>query len=191
MRLTPIEKPTTLLSKIAYRSSKRRLGKVITPLKVVYARVPKSLKSAYAISKFTESGFSLDPELRFLIQTHVASINDCAFCVDIAKAVATHQGIGLDKCLALSEYDTSPLFTERERAALAYAEEATRRKRVADDTFARLQEHFNDCEIVEITLLNAIENYYNLVNLPLEIESDGLCAIAAPDRAGKPAAAGR
>ncbi len=191
MRLTPIEKPTTLLSKIAYRSSKRRLGKVITPLKVVYARVPKSLRAAYAMSKLTESGFSLDPELRFLIQTHVASINDCAFCVDIAKAVATHQGIGLDKCLALSEYGTSPLFTDRERAALAYAEEATRQKRVADATFARLQDHFNDREIVEITLLNAIENYYNLINLPLEIESDGLCAIIAPGRVAKPVAVGK
>lgn len=191
MRLTPIEKPATLLSKIAYRSSKRRLGKVITPLKVVYARVPKSLKSAYAISKFTESGFSLDAELRFLIQTHVASINDCAFCVDIAKAIATHQGIGLDKCLALPEYAASPLFTERERAALAYAEEATRNKRVGDPTFARLQEHFNDREIVEITLLNAIENYYNLINLPLEIESDGLCAIVAPGRPAKHVAVGK
>jgi len=164
---------------------------VITPLKVVFARVPKSLKAGYAISKLVESGFSLDPELRFLVQTHVASINDCAFCVDIAKAVATHQGIDLDKCLALPEYATSPLFTERERAALAYAEEATRNKRVADATFTRLREHFNDREIVEITLLNAIENYYNLINLPLEIESDGLCALVRPGRVTKPAAVGK
>ena len=80
---------------------------------------------------------------------------------------------------------------QRERAALAYAEEATRQKRVADETFARLQEHFNNREIVEITLLNAIENYYNLINLPLEIESDGLCAIIAPGRAAKPVAVGK
>jgi len=49
---------------------------------------------------------------------------------------------------------------------------------VSDATFAELQRHFNEREIVEITWLNALENYYNLINLPLGIESDGLCAIA-------------
>ena len=67
---------------------------------------------------------------------------------------------------------------ERERAALAYTEEATRHKRVSDATFETLRNHFNEREIVEITWVNALENYYNLINLPLEIESDGLCAIA-------------
>ncbi len=38
--------------------------------------------------------------------------------------------------------------------------------------------HFSEREIVEITWVNALENYYNLLNLPLEIESDGFCAIA-------------
>jgi len=40
-----------------------------------------------------------------------------------------------------------------------------------------LRRHFNEREIVEITWLNALENYYNLINLPLEIESDGFCDI--------------
>lgn len=183
MRLDPVESPPTLLGKLAYAMSKRRLGKVITPLKVVYARVPKSMKVGYVISKFTETGFKLHPELRLLIQAHVARINDCAFCVDIGEAIATRGGISIEKHGALEEYRSSPVFTARERAALAYAEEATRNKRVSDETFAVLREHFDDREIVEITLLNAIENYYNLINLPLEIESDGLCAIALPHAA--------
>jgi len=180
MRLQPVERPSTLMGKLAYAMCKRRLGKVITPLKVVYARVPKSMKVGYAISKFTEVGFMLHPELRLLIQAHVARLNDCAFCVDIGEAIAARGGISIAIHGALDDYRTSPEFTARERAALAYAEEATLNKRVSDETFAVLREHFNDREIVEITLLNAIENYYNLINLPLEIESDGLCAIAAP-----------
>lgn len=180
MRLTPVEQPPTLMGKLAYVMSKRRLGKVISPLKVVFARVPKSLKVGYALSKLTETGFKLDPELRFLVQAHVARINDCAFCIDIGEAIATQAGIGIEKHRALDDYRTSPVFTARERVALAYAEEAIRNKRVSDETFVVLREHFNDREIVEITLLNAIENYYNLINLPLEIESDGLCAIAMP-----------
>jgi alkylhydroperoxidase family enzyme len=84
----------------------------------------------------------------------------------------------MQKLNSLSEYRTSPLFSGRERAALAYVEEATRNKRVSDATFEELRKHFNEREIVEITWLNAVENYYNLINIPLEIESDGFCAIA-------------
>ena len=116
--------------------------------------------------------------MRFLVGTLVSRINGCGFCVDIARAVAIREHVGMEKFNALSEYGISPLFTDRERAALAYVEEATRHKRVCDATFETLRKHFQEWEIVEITWLNAVHNYYNLINLPLEIESDGLCAIA-------------
>ena len=57
-------------------------------------------------------------------------------------------------------------------------EEATRLKRVSDATFKELRRHFDEDAIAQITWLGALENYFNLINLPLEIESDGLCAIA-------------
>ena len=57
-------------------------------------------------------------------------------------------------------------------------EETTRHKRVSDATFEALRKHCSEREIVEITWLNAFENYYNLINLPLEIESDGFCALS-------------
>ncbi|HLN12485.1 MAG TPA: carboxymuconolactone decarboxylase family protein, partial [bacterium] len=91
--------------------------------------------------------------------------------------------LGIEKFDALPDYRTSPLFSARERAALAYAEEATRHKRVSDATFEELRRHCSESEIVEITWVNAVENYYNLINLPLEIGSDGLCAIAQARRA--------
>ncbi len=139
MRLEPIEKPKGLMMRIAYWMTRRQLGKVMTPMKVIYPRMP---------------------------------------CVDIARAMAIRERLGMEKFNALAEYRTSPLFSDRERAALAYAEEATRQKRVSDATFEELRKHFNEREIVEITWLNALENYYNLINIPLEIESDGFCAIA-------------
>jgi alkylhydroperoxidase family enzyme len=49
---------------------------------------------------------------------------------------------------------------------------------VSDATFAELQRHFDEREIAELTLANAIENFYNLLNLPLEVEADGLEALA-------------
>ncbi|MEO6026669.1 MAG: carboxymuconolactone decarboxylase family protein [Candidatus Binatia bacterium] len=178
MRLAPIETPPDLIGKIAYWMTKRRLGKVITPMKVIYARLPALFRHAYQQIQIVERKISLDPEISILVRTWPAMINECTFCVDIAKAAALYKHVTLDKIEALPSYRTSPLFSARERAALAYVEEATRNKHVADATFAELQRHFDDREIIEITWLNALENYYNLLNLPLGIEADGLCAIA-------------
>jgi len=177
-RITPIEQPTNLFTRLMYWVMKRRLGKVMTPAKVVYARMPKSFVVAYAEVWLMEGGLKLDPALTHLTRTWVAMINGCSFCVDIGKAVAVQHHMTLDKFDALPEYRTSALFSERERAALDYVDEATRNKRVSDATFEVLRRHFDDREIVELTWLNALENYYNLINLPLGIGSDGLCAIA-------------
>jgi len=178
MRLEPIEKPTGLLMRIAYWMTRRQLGKVITPMKVMYPRMPGVLKLSYEIQKFEMKGLRLEPELHFMVGILAAQINGCSFCVDIGRAVAIRRHLGMEKFNALSEYRTSPLFSDRERAALAYAEEATRQKRVSDATFEALRTHFSEWEIMEITWVNAVENYFNLITLPLEIESDGLCAIA-------------
>jgi AhpD family alkylhydroperoxidase len=128
--------------------------------------------------------------LKLLLQSHVATLNGCSFCVDIGRAMATYQGLTLEKLDAVGSFRTSPLFTAAERAALAYVEEATQHKHVADETFAALREHFTDEQIVAITWLNAVENYFNLLNAPLGIESDGLCAIAER-RTGRPATSER
>lgn len=178
MRLEPIEKPKGLMMRIAYWMTRRQLGKVITPMKVMFPRMPKVVRLSYEIQKFEMKGIRLDQELHFMVGILAAQINGCGFCVDIGRAIAIRKHLGMEKFNALSEYRTSPLFSARERAALAYAEEATRNKRVSDATFEALRKHFSEWEIMEITWVNAVENYFNLINLPLEIESDGLCAIA-------------
>ena len=178
MRLQPIEKPQGMMMRIAFWMARRQLGKVITPMKVLYTRVPGLLKPSYEVQKFQMKGIQLDPALKFMVTNLTAQINGCSFCVDIGQAVAIRSHLNMEKFKALADFRTSPLFSERERAALAYVEEATRNKRVSDATFEELRKYFNEREIVEITWLNAVENYYNLINLPLEIESDGLCALA-------------
>jgi alkylhydroperoxidase family enzyme len=178
MRLKPIEKPKGLMMRIAYWMTRRQFGKVMTPMKVVMARMPGSERLAYAITKFELKGIQLEHGLHFMIGTLASQINGCGFCMDLGRAMAIREHLGMEKFNALSEYRTSPLFSDRERAALAYVEEATRNKRVSDATFEELRKHFSEREIVEITWVNALENYYNLINLPLEIDSDGYCAIA-------------
>lgn len=178
MRLEPIEKPKGLMMRFAHWRTRRQFGKVMTPIKVVLARMPGSLKFSNEIAKFELNRISLEPELHYMVGMLASQINGCSFCMDLAQAMAIREHVGMEKFNALSEYLTSPLFSGRERAALTYVEEITRQKRVSDATFEVLRRHFSEREVVEITWVNAIENYYNLINIPLEIGSDGFCAIA-------------
>ncbi len=176
-RLAPIERPKGFMMRLAYWGMRRQFGKVMTPVKVMSARVPESLKPSAAIVKFSMKGLRLDPALVLLIGDLASQINGCTFCLDLGRAMALRSNLDMGKFDALMDYKTNALFTERERAALAYAEEATRNKRVADATFENLRKHCTEREIVEITWANAIENFYNLTNLPLGIGSDGFCLL--------------
>ena len=178
MRLTAIEKPRNPFLRLMYWLTKRQFGRAITPFKVIFARMPRAIAAQLGIYFGLLGKSGIEPGLQLLLQTHVATINGCSFCVDIGRAMGTYQGLTFEKVDAVADFRTSALFTPRERAALAYVEEATRTKRVTDETFAAMRAHFSDEQIVAITWLNAVENYFNLLNGPLGIESDGLCTIA-------------
>lgn len=176
MRLEAIENPSNPLMKIAYWFSKRQFGKVLTPLKVIYARKFPLLQFAMKIAKFEEKQNSLAPDLRLLIKIAAATENGCTFCQDIALAQAVKGKIGTEKFIAVLSGDVSKqsVFSEKERAALAVIREYSERRKVSDAAFAELKKYFSDTEIIEILALNAFEQFYNAMTIPLEIESDGL-----------------
>ncbi|MFQ5547662.1 MAG: carboxymuconolactone decarboxylase family protein [Woeseia sp.] len=183
MRLDPIENPGNIMSRIAYWISRRRFGKVITPLKVVYARSPGLMWVSQQIEKTMGGRLSLDTTLVTLIKAHLSMLNGCGFCEDIALAMAVQKRLGLDKFRHLDRFRESGAFTEREKAALSYVEEANSGE-VRDSTFDNLRRHFDEREIVEITWVQAAEAYYNALSIPLEIGSDGLQSLAANSAAG-------
>jgi AhpD family alkylhydroperoxidase len=143
----------------------------------VAAAAPEAYKAFIAAETAIRKG-PLDATVRELVKIRASQMNGCLLCIDMHTTEALEKGETAQRIFNLDAWRESKLFTEAERAALAYVEEATRHKHVSDATFAELRRHFDEREIVEITWLNALENYYNLLNLPLEIESDGLCAIA-------------
>ena len=174
-RLTPIERPRTLLERLAFWQSKRQFGAVIGPLKVIYTRKPRLAFLAQSVERAADS-LSISSELRLLITANAARLNGCAFCHDLKLADGLQRGMGRERFAALADFEGSPLFSEPERAALAYCTEAVENARVSDEAFSRLRAHFDETEIVEITWANAAEVYFNLQTGPLGIESDGLAA---------------
>jgi alkylhydroperoxidase family enzyme len=163
--------------RLVYKAATKAYGTVPTSLKVLVPRAPKSLGLFAKVGGFRRK-LRLDKDIQFLVQMFVSGINGCEFCLDFGRMMIAKEGIPMDKFHALPGYRTDPVFSDRERAALVYAEEVTRAKHVADGTFAELQEHFRDWEIVELTILIAIQNFENGINVPLQIGSDGLCEIA-------------
>jgi AhpD family alkylhydroperoxidase len=173
MKLTPIERPQTLFLKLAYYLSKRRFGKVIMPLKVLYARVPALLMLSAKLESI-EKKLSLPKETRILIKNFVAQLNNCEFCSDLSKYEALKNTVEGKKIFELMNYKDSATFNEQEKALFAYLEEVTVMKSCSDATFLQLKKYFSEKEIVEITWLCAKEHYYNLMAKPVGIASDEL-----------------
>ena len=176
MRLSLIERPHNPWMRLAFHLSKRQFGKVLTALKVIYARKPRLLLIAQLIARTQEKGISLESQLRLLVQMKVSQLNGCPFCEDLAFAQAVQKRLGPERFRYLDAFRTSDAFSKRERTALALAEEATRFRRVSEETWAAVRENFSETEIVELVWLNAVENYFNLQAAVLGIESDQLAA---------------
>ncbi len=87
-------------------------------------------------------------------------------------------GASPDKLREIERAAESPLFDERERAALAYAEAMTvTGQKVTDELFAAVRSRFSEAEIVELTAAVALENFRSKFNTALGIEAQGFCVL--------------
>ena len=161
--------------KLAYYFTRRRFGKVPSPIGIHAARLPPAFGMFYGKVAQLDNKLQLPRETIFLIREQVARLNICLFCVDIGRFFATESSISVDKVDALDRYRDSPLFSDAERAALDYVTEITRDKKVQPNTFARISRFYSERVICEIVWLVASEHLYNLTNLGLNIHSDMLC----------------
>jgi alkylhydroperoxidase family enzyme len=180
--LPPIEKPKGLMMKLAYYFTRRRFGKVLTPLKVHSARLPISFGQFYAKVGQLDKKLQLPREAVLLIREQVARANVCLFCIDIGRAFTIQASMNQAKFDALEHYRTSPLFNDAERAALDYATELTKTKQVNADTFSHLRRYYSERQICEIVWLVASEHLYNMTNIGLNIHSDMLCDLSKKNR---------
>jgi len=86
--------------------------------------------------------------------------------------VGSRLGVSTEKIEALHDYATSPLFSDAERVALEYADAMTETRRdVGDELFARVQRHYDDDTIAELTMIIAWENSPSRFNRAFRIPS--------------------
>ena len=102
---------------------------------------------------------TVDERIKNLVELKGAQMIGCEFCVDLGSQICRNSGFSDDELLALPHYRQSDLLTEREKLALDYAVAVMRTPvEVSDELFARMQEHFSDGQLVEITALLTVVN---------------------------------
>lgn len=120
----------------------------------------------------------IEPALRSLITVKVSQINWCRFCVDINSMMVLKRGGSEKKLRDLMSFRNSDLYTEREKAALHYAEVMTLSdEQVIEEDRACLRRHFSEDEIVELTALIAFQNMSSKFNAAFDVEPQGFCEI--------------
>lgn len=144
---------------------------------LVWARLPRTFLALTLLYRSLDRRDSpIEPGLRALVQVRISQINWCEFCVDLNGATALERAVTPSKLAALPRYETSNEFSERERAALAYAETTTDSTRCVGEALrARLRSQFKEGEVVELTALIAFQNMSSKFNSALGIPSQGLC----------------
>lgn len=155
---------------------RRHYGRELEPARL-WGRTPKAfLAMALMYGALDRKASPLVPALRSLLQVRVSQINGCPFCVDLNSALCLKRGASPEKLQALAHFADSNLFSEPEKAALTYAEAMTDSTRRSDAALiARLQQHFSDDAIVELTALIAYQNMSSKFNAALGVPGQGFC----------------
>jgi AhpD family alkylhydroperoxidase len=106
---------------------------------------------------------ALDKRLLGLVKTRVSQINGCAFCLHMHSAEARKAGETDARLLLLDAWPESALYSDRERAALAWAEALTRvaDTHAPDVTYEEIRRFFSEDELIALSIAIAMINAWN------------------------------
>ncbi|WP_276502057.1 carboxymuconolactone decarboxylase family protein [Terrimonas pollutisoli] len=125
-----------------------------------------ALKAMYGLGGYLAKS-SLDKGLLNLIYFRVSQINGCAMCLDMHSKDLRAKGETEQRLYMLDAWREAPMYTEQERAALAWAEAVTKlhEGHVSDKVYAIASEQFTEEELIELTMAVVTINSYNRINI--------------------------
>ncbi len=137
----------------------------------IFEQGQKGLKSIFLLGGYLKHA-SIEKKLRELIEFRVSQINKCAYCLDMHSKEARAAGETEQRLYGLDAWQESPFYTDRERAALAWAEAVTYCD-VPDEVYEIAKKQFTDEELIDLTLGVISINTWNRLNLafPNEVGS--------------------
>jgi AhpD family alkylhydroperoxidase len=129
-----------------------------------YAAAPALMKALESLeAAVRESG--LPQALTDLVKTRASQINGCAFCIHLHTREARRRGETEARLYLLSAWHESPMYSEDERAALAWTEAVTlvANAHVPDDVYEFARSRFGEEDLVKLTVLIGVINVWNRI----------------------------
>ena len=123
------------------------------------------LKAMLGLSGAYE-GSTLEPALIELVKIRASQINGCGYCLDMHTKDARHAGETEQRLYLVSCWREAPLYTDRERAALAWAEAVTKleNQQISDQVYEQARAQFSEDELMRLTLAVVAINGWNRFN---------------------------
>lgn len=123
---------------------------------------PELMKHVRALNQLVEKS-GLEMSLIHLVKLRASQINGCSFCVDMHSREALHDGETQQRLFLVAAWKESPLFSERERSALAFTESVTliAKDGVPEELYKQTRAHFSEEEMVQLGLVIAMINVWN------------------------------
>jgi AhpD family alkylhydroperoxidase len=171
-RIAPPEKPG-LLGRIAYRTARKRFGKVPDPV-TVWAHHRGVLLGVAGFEESVKRWKALNRTCRSLAVLRAAQVIGCPWCIDFGSFLSRDEGVTAEQLRDLHRWRESEAFTREQRLCLEYAEGASRTPiEVTDELVADLVAAFGEKAVVELAMIVAVENQRSRFNGGLGCVSQG------------------
>jgi AhpD family alkylhydroperoxidase len=138
-----------------------------------YEEVGKgALKAMYGLEVYLRH-CGLEPSLLHLLKFRVSQINGCAYCLDMHSKDLRAAGESEQRLYVLDAWREAPFYTERERAALAWAEALTliTEGHVPDEVYEQARAQFSEEELVNLSLAVVTINGWNRLSIAFRTEA--------------------
>ena len=133
-----------------------------------YEITPDGMKIMMDMEKYTKTT-TIDRKLRELIKIRASQINGCAYCLNMHTADARKMGETEQRLYCVSAWKECEFYTEAEKVALEMTEYVTLipTKRVPDELYQRVREHYDERQYVDLVLIINQINSWNRISIAM------------------------
>ena len=139
-----------------------------------FEKGPGAMKALFGLGTYLAKS-PVEKHLLNLVYFRVSQINGCAYCLDMHSKDLRAAGETEQRLYLLDAWREAPFYTDRERAALAWAEAVTKLtdNRVSDEVYNQAREQFSEEELIDLTLAVTTINTYNRINIAFRTTAGG------------------
>ena len=130
-----------------------------------------ALKAMYGLGSYLAKS-TIERPLQNLIFYRVSQINGCAYCLDMHSKDLLAEGENAQRLFVLDAWRETPFFSDREQAALAWAEAVTKltNNDVSDEVYETARQQFSEQELIDLTMAVITINSYNRINVAFRVQ---------------------